>query len=383
MWDVVHRFQREAPVARVGNDFVLVTKYHDVREVMVNSELFTNAGNLRQTGVNAPLEDRALGELDPPVHGPIRQLAMSAMPHSSIEGMRSFTRATCEELLKEILDRGRGDLVGRFSVLVTNRVVAKMLGVPLDRGDWLAEQAEAIMKSEFPLTNQTPQGIGYKGAFPEFSSLLDELIATRMNADGEGDAAIDRIVQGACGNFEEPAKIARMILIQLLLGGTATTRDFIGHLFHRLIQSPELHTATDANRSLIPVAVDEGLRLDPPVLFTFRTCSENTPLRGVDVNSGERVIIAFAAANRDEEMYEDPDTFRLDRVDPAPSLTFGYGSHFCLGSPLAKMESQTALEVFLDMVKPGSLHTLPGFKIQYMPTSFLYGPVSLDVERVT
>jgi cytochrome P450 len=176
--------------------------------------------------------------------------------------------------------------------------------------------------------------------------------------------------------------MARMILLQLLLGGTATTRDYIGHLFHHLIQHPDLHATIEAGRALIPVAVEEGLRLYPPVLNVFRAPSQDTEIRGVKIAKGERVVVGLAAANRDEDIFPDPDAFRLDRKPTVPHMTFGYSSHFCVGSALAKMEAQIALEVFLDMVKPGTLRTVPGFKMRHMPTPFLYGPVSVDVERV-
>jgi cytochrome P450 len=382
IWDVVHRFQREAPVARIGDGFVLVTRYDDVCHVLRNHGVFTNAGNFRLTGTQVPLEDRALGELDAPQHAPLRRIAINAVPNLSVEAMRPFTRAVSQELLGAIVERGRGDLVGRFSVLLTNRVVAKMLGVPLDRGDWLAEQAEEVMKSELPVTNRTARGVGYAGAFPEFTAFIDDLVAARMAAADPGDDAVGRIIRAGGASGEAPATVARHILTQLLLGGTATTRDLLGNLFHRLIQRPDLHAAIDVDRAQIPVAVEEALRLDPPVLFTFRGCAEKTVLGGVELAPGERIVVAIAAANRDEEKYEDPDSFRLDRVSPVPHLTFGYSAHFCVGSALARMETQIALEVFLDKVKPGELRMEPGFQMHHMPTPFLWGPVSLDVERV-
>jgi cytochrome P450 len=128
------------------------------------------------------------------------------------------------------------------------------------------------------------------------------------------------------------------------------------------------------------VAVEEGLRLAPPVLFLIRTCRETTSLGGVEIQAGQRVIAATAAANRDGAVFPDPDSFRVDRIDPQPHLTFGYGSHFCAGAALARMESEIALESFLRHVEPGQLRTPPGFELTFMPTPFLFGPASLPVE---
>jgi cytochrome P450 len=352
-----------------------------VVQVLRGNGVFANAGGFRPTGLHVPLKDRTLGELDPPEHGPIRRLALGAVNNAAVEGMRGFARDVSRRLLDGILAQGRGDLVGRFSVLLTNQVVAKMLGVPLDRGDWLAEQAEAVMFSELPVTNRTPRGEGYEGAFPEFAAFIDELIEQRLGLEDPGEDAVGRIIRSAGKNWAVTDRVARMVLMQLLLGGTATTRDFIGHLFLELIRRPDLHAAIRERPSLVPVAVEEGLRLAPPVLFVIRTCSQDTELRGVALKEGERVIAALAAANRDASVYETPDAFRLDRTAPAPHLTFGFGSHHCVGSALARMEVQTALEVFVERVEPGALRTVPGFQLRHMPTPFLYGPASLEVER--
>ena len=376
------RFQREAPVARVGGGFVFVSRYDDVRHVLRTNEVFANAGGFRPTGLFVPLEDRTLGELDPPEHEPIRRLALDAAAgRRAIESLRAFARDETRSLLEAILRRGRGDLVAELSVLLTNRVIAKLLGVPLESADWLAEQAEQIMHSDMPVTNRSERGEGYARAFPEFTAFVDDLVQRRTLGDGSADDAIGRIVHGARTGEPPPAKTVRMVLIQLLLGGSATTRDFLGHLFHELIQRPDLHAAIRGDRSLVPVATEEGLRLAPPVLFTIRTCRQPTELRGVGIAAGERVIAAIAAANRDAEVYPRPDEFRLDREDPRPHLSFGHGPHACVGAGLARMEIQTALDVFVELVAPGALRTPPGFALRHMPTPFLYGPESLPVER--
>src|SRR6202044_1402413 len=98
----------------------------------------------------------------------------------------------------------------------------------------------------------------------------------------------------------------RVVLIQLLLGGSATTRDFLGNIFHELILKPELHEMIRSDPALAPVAVEEGLRLGPPGLFVIRTCAVETELNGITIAPGERIIAAIAAANRDGTVYERP-----------------------------------------------------------------------------
>jgi cytochrome P450 len=376
---VAHRFHREAPVARVGCGFVLVSRYDDCRQVLRASDLFANAGGFRPTGLHVPLEDCTLGELDPPEHEPIRRLALdAAASRRAVAALREFTREHVRELLGAVLRRGRGDLVADLSVLLTNRVIAKLLGVPEERADWLAEQAEEIMHSDLPVTNRTGRGVGYKGAFPEFTAFVDDLVRHRLASGEAADDAIGGIVAGASGPLSET--IVRMVLTQLLLGGSATTRDFLGHIFHVLIERPDLHAAIRSDPALVPAAGEEGLRLAPPVLFVIRTCKQATELRGVPIAAGERVIAAIAAANRDAEVYDDPDAFRLDRVSPRPHLSFGYGAHACVGASLARMEIEVALATFAELVPPGGLRTPADFELRHMPTPFLFGPDRLPVE---
>ncbi len=379
---LAQRLHREAPVLRLAGGGVLVSRYHDVRSVLLASSRFANAGGFRPSGLFVPLEDRTLGELDPPDHGPIRRLAVGAVAGAeAIGALRDFTRETVAGLLDTVLARGAGDLVADVSVPLTNRVIATMLGVPLAQSDWLAAQADAILKSEMPVTNRTERGSGYAGAFPEFTAFIDDLIRRRTSPRATGSDAISRLIAAAGdATVAPPLTIIRMVLTQLLLGGGATTRDFLGNFFHLMIERPDLHRALRDDPSLVPAAVEEGLRLMPPVLFLIRSTTERMAMGGVEIAEGERVVAATAAANRDAELYPDPDSFRLDRCEPPPHLAFGLGSHFCVGSALARMEIRIAVEEFVARVAPGGLRLAPSFVFRFMPTPFLFGPVGVAVE---
>jgi cytochrome P450 family 142 subfamily A polypeptide 1 len=384
--EIARQLADEAPVLRLASGFVMVHRYEDVRHVLMSPNVFINSGGFRPTGLEVPIEDRTLGELDPPEHGPIRRLAIGAAAGpGAVEGLRGFTRDTSLALIDAIMARGRGDLVGDFSVILTNRVIARLMGIPAKKCEWMSEQAEAILSSEMPVTNRTPRGFGYKAAFPEFTAFIDDLIAQRRVGQAGGNSApdaISRIVETAReAGAAPPETIIRMVLIQLLLGGSATTRDFLGHLFHELILQPDLHAAIRDDRSLVPAAVEEGLRLAPPVLFVIRSAAQPVTLNGLDIAQGERIIAAIAPANRDPAVYDRPHTFRLDRAEPAPHLSFGLGAHFCVGNQLARMEIQEALAAFVERVRPGELRTVPDFALRHMPTPFLFGPVGIPVER--
>ena len=380
MWALMREFRERAPVAPIDDGFVYVSRYADARTVLRNSEIYSNAGGMRPTGLVVPIEDRSIGETIPPVHGPIRKLAMAAAAGPGVvENLRPFTRESSDGYLGSVVARGSGDLIAEFSLALTNCVIAKLLGISIEDGEQLTAWGEEIMVSTLTTLNRTERGEGYAGAFPEFTQYLEKLIEDRRRGAVAGDT-IHRIVQTGLDDAELTVPIIRMILLNLLLGGTATTRDFIGNLLLELLRRPELHAALRADRNLVPAAVEESLRVAPPVLYLIRTCTERTELAGVTLEAEQRVVVGIASANRDETVYDDPDTFRLDRVDPASHLSLGFGRHFCVGAALARMEGQEALHAFLDRFEPGQIRFAKDFALEMMPLPYMLGPLRLDVE---
>jgi cytochrome P450 len=376
MWDLARRFQREAPVARISADFLFVSRWADVRTVIRDNDRFSNEGGFRPSGVEVPPEDRNLGDIDPPEHGPLRRLAFHAAAGPGVvDGLRPFGQATSRELLQRIRAAGQADLIARFSLALTNLVIARLLGIPDPDTEQVTAWGEEIMMGPLPVTG------GMRNLYPAFTNYVEGLIADRLASDDPPDDAIARIVTAA-GDAGIPVPMVRMIMVQLLLGGTTTTRDLLGSVCLELLQQPALHEQLRADRSLVPAAVEEGLRLAPPVLFLIRTARRDTELADVAIGAGDRVIAGLAAANRDPDVYEAPDEFRLDRQGAPPHLSFGHGAHLCVGAALARMEAQEALAAFVDEFAPGELRLAPGFTVEHMPAAFLYGPQRVDVEVV-
>lgn len=387
MWDLMRKFRDRAPVARMSNGFVYVSRYDDARACLKNANVFSNAGGMRPTGLEIPLHDASIGELVAPIHPPVRRLAFNAAQGGHIvERLRPHARAVSEDLVDRIEAEGSGDLIAGLSLPLTNRVIGALLGVDSESCDRLAAWGEEIMLSPLTVVNETERGVGYEGAFPEFSDFLDSLTKSRWSrveqSSGDADAEQDtiaRIIRSGLEIAPLDTRMVRMILLNLVLGGTATTRDFLGNVLHVLLDDPELYGRVRSDRSLVPIALEESLRHDPPVLYLIRTCAENCEISGVAVEAGERIIVGLASANRDERVYEAPDEFRLDRVDPAMHLSFGYGPHFCVGAALARMEAQEALNAILDRFDTGDLSFAEGWKAELMPLPYMLGPLSLPV----
>lgn len=381
MWDLMAAFRRQGAVAPIRGDFVYVSHYAEARAILRDEETYSNVGGMRPTGLEIPLRDASIGELGPPVHVPARKLATTAAQGGGVlKRARPFVRATTDELIAPIAERGSGDLIGEYALPITAQVIGWLLGMPKADCAQLAEWAEEIMVSELTVTNRTERGEGYSGAFPEFTEYLEGMVEECLAGAGSGDDTISRILAAPAQGIERSVPNVRMVLLNLVLGGTATTRDLIGNLLLEILSAPDLYVALFEDRELIPAAIEESLRLAPPVLYLIRTCTRAVELVGVKLAAGQRVVVGVASANRDEEVYEDAERFRVDRANLAPHLSFGYGQHFCVGAPLARLEAQSAVESFLDLFPPGSARLAPGFECEWMPLPYMLGPVRIDIE---
>jgi len=383
MWDLMREFRRSAPVARIQGGFVYVSRYADARAVLRDERTFSNVGGMRPTGLEIPLHDASIGELGPPVHRPARKLAsIAAQGGSVLKRARPFVQQITEELIDGIATRRAGDLIADYSLPLTARVIAWLLEMPQSESGQLASWAEEIMTSPLTVTNRTERGVGYAGAFPEFTSHLERLVEERLEGGGTPGDTIHRILEARPEGIELSVPNVRMVLLNLVLGGTATTRDLIGNLLLEILERPALHEALRERRELVPAAVEESLRLSPPVLYLIRTCTKPARVGGLEIAANERVVVGVASANRDEDVYPDADRFRVERASPAPHLSFGTGQHFCVGAPLARLEAQEAVHAFLERFGPGEIRLTEGFDLSWMPLPYMLGPARIDIETV-
>ena len=383
MWDRMRAFRKVGAVVPIQGDFVYVSRYDEVREILRDEETYSNVGGMRPTGLEIPLHDASIGELGPPVHVPARRLAtIAAQGGGVLKRARPVVRELTQELIEPVVARGLGDLIAEYALPLTARVIGWLLEVPKVDCDRLAAWGEEIMSSPLTVTNRTERGEGYAGAFPEFTRYLEGLVEARVGEGRGGEDTISRILAAPVEGIEQTVPNVRMVLLNLVLGGTATTRDLIGNLLLEVLSSPGLHRKLHEERALIPRAVEESLRLAPPVLYVIRTCTRDVELGGVSLTSGQRVVVGIASANRDERVYPDAERFLLERSDSAPHLSFGLGQHFCVGAPLARLEAEVALDRFLEHFAPGSVRLSPGFEREWMPLPYMLGPVRIDVEAV-
>ena len=343
-----HRLAREkCPVHRMERDgehpLYSLMRYEDVLAQLRNPKLWSSRwGQSPQY-----TEERGLRS-DPPEHTVYRRLVNPIFKARRINDLESRITELANRLVDNMIDRGEGDLYGDFAAVLPVHVMADLLGVDPDRWSdfrtWSSEFVAALGSGDPDRETAARAPI-----YAYFSDLLDARRALMAEAP---DTAPDDVLNVLLttehpeGRPYDNGEILPLTLL-LLVGGTDTTTFTLTNCMYRLLEHPELWHQVTADVSLCANAIEESLRFDSPVIGTFRTNTEEVSIEGVTIPEGSKVRATFGSANRDERVWDDPDTFRLDRdIDDQRTkhLAFGYGTHYCVGAPLARLEGRIALE---------------------------------------
>lgn len=332
-----------------------------------------------------PPEDRILGEMDPPQHTAVRRVMVTALTPKVVHAAEDFIEATARALLEAVPDRGRADLVPAFTVPLPNRVTVHLLGFPADDADTIAAWAKELMESGFPATNRSHRGEGFANAFPDFAGYIDDKIAERAaelraGRDEHPDEVLTRLIQLEVDGTRLAPRQLRALVRNLITGGLTTTSQLLGNVIHETLSAPELETAVRTEPAALDTAIEESLRLRPPVMFIVRGCVADTEVGGCPVHNGDRLIVGTASANRDERVFDGADDFRVDRANADQHLTFGYGPHVCPGASLARTVTRIGLRALFGRFPQGTLRLAPDHVYENVPTFFECGPRRLSVE---
>ncbi|MBR0851015.1 cytochrome P450 [Bradyrhizobium diazoefficiens] len=278
---------------------------------------------------------------DPPVHKPAKQLLLPPFTPDAMKKLEPRVRDICNELIDGFIADGQVDAAARYTKHIPVRAIAHMLGIPESDSDlfinWIHMILELGIKDEGVLMQAVQEMSGYFRAHIEErrSKPTDDLISYLMNArDKEGQPLEESHVLGS--------------LRLLLIAGIDTTWSAIGSSLWHLARTPADRERLIAEPELIPVAVEELLRAYSPVTMAREVVKETT-ISGCPVKAGNMVLLSFPAANRDPDMFPDADKVVIDRRENRHAA-FGLGIHRCIGSNLARMEMQVALEEWLKRV---------------------------------
>ena len=280
---------------------------------------------------------------DPPDHTRLRTLVSKAFTPGAVEAMRPHIQEIVNDLLDKVQDNGRMDVISDLAYPLPVIVIAEMLGVPpQDRGrfkKWsnaIAVTLDPIVAPEaLERAQQSAQELAeyFRGVVEERRrNPKHDLISALLAAEEQGDRLSEDDLYATC--------------MLLLIAGNETTTNLIGNGMLALLRHPDQLQKLRDDPSLIESAVEELLRYDSPVQATGRVALEDMEIGGKKIAKGDMLVTHLGAANRDPERFPDPDRLDITRNDNR-HLAFGYGLHFCLGAPLARIEGQISLSTIL------------------------------------
>ena len=282
---------------------------------------------------------------DPPEHTRLRSLVAEAFTPKTVERLAPRIREIAEELLDTVPAEGRFDLVETFSHPLPVIVIAEILGVPSsDRASFKRWSDEAIIAIE--LRGQGPGRHPLGGrAFPALREYFTALIEARRREPR--DDLISTLVRAEVeGSRLTPNELIHLLIL-LLVAGNETTRDLIGNTVLALLEHPQQLALLRGDPSLAPNAIEEVLRYSASAQYMSRRAKAATVVGEARIEAGEEAVLWFGSANRDERVFTNAHSFDIRRTNASRHLTFGIGTHFCLGAPLARLEGAIAIEALL------------------------------------
>jgi cytochrome P450 len=375
-----HETQHDPP-------FYVLTRFDDIVAALKHPRQFLNRDGPGVFYQN----DGVLGTTDDPDHSRQRHVLRTAFLPSAIARLEPRIAAIADAFFDEIVPTGECEFIGDYAFAFPAVVIAELLGVRAEDRDnfrrWTADAANALTGGDLEvyaaskerLAEHIDAGLAERDAMLAGVDLEPGVdpIGTVLPADVLSMMAIGRR-DGVITATE-----ARLMGYQLLVAGHETTTSLLGMMLYRLIEHPDVVARLRAEPELLPRAIEEALRFDSPVNGLFRTNTEQCVLHDTTIPERSKIQMLYASANRDPEQFHDPDEFLIDREPRELNrhLAFGWGIHYCIGAPLARMETRVTFERILqrmgdiELAGPAVrnesfiLHGLTSLPIRWTPLS--------------
>jgi cytochrome P450 len=317
-------------------DVWVLSRYEDVRAALRDWTTFTSTGGVELADYVGFFGAGNFLEMDPPRHDVLRKVFAPRFINKAIKSYEPMVRATAAELLEGL--SGEVDLAATLTNRLPVLTICRLLGLSEDDVAWASQAAIDMM-------TRPPDEVGPSNTAHELRTQLVELFLREVylrRAGAWSDDVLSDIARavedGTMGRNE-----VQGVTLLLIAAGMETTSSLMGNIAAAVASGQvDAQSLLDDTGDVRLSAIDEFLRFDSPVQWLCRVTTVGTEVRGVAIPAGARVVMLYASANRDPEVFSDPDVIDLDR-DGSRNLAFGEGIHFCLGMPLAKLETRIGL----------------------------------------
>jgi len=377
---VFQRLRTEAPLywqpEKVGRGFWCVTRYEDLMAISKDPLTFSSA----RGGTNifeVPEEDLSMLRLlmlnmDPPKHNKFRRLVSTGFTARMVTQLEPHVREICRDLIDNVVKRESFDFVTEIAAELPLLVIAELLGVPAEDRHKVFEWSNSLVgfdDPEYHTSMETgkvasAQMWAYANQLAEQrrEHPLGDLVSVLMEAEVDGD----RLSEMEFDSF----------FLLLAVAGNETTRNLISGGMRALIEHPEQRARVLADPSLLPSTIEELLRWVSPLIHLRRTATRDVELHGKTIREGDKVVIYYPSANRDETKFAEPQRFDVGRT-PNEHVAFGIGEHFCLGANLARLEIRL---IFEEMLRRLPDLELAG-PVRRLRSNFINGIKAMPVRR--
>ena len=353
-YPIYTRIRTEAPILFYEPlNIWIFSKYGDIREAARQSEIFSNSGGIFLTDAiqGDSVADKYFGDagelissLDHPRHSQIRRVIAPAFAPAVIDAMEGTIRADCRALLDVIPNGETIDWIGTVAEKLPLIVIARLLGLPGDNIEDLARWSDEIMRF-----GQVMSDAERAESIQTFSAMNDYIVSQfnkKRENPGNDVLSVLLLAEKECDHIT----LANVLALSsaILAGGNETTRALLGNVIWALAENPEQRELLADDTGLAINAVHETLRWKGPVHGFIRKVTQKVARRGHEMSAGQFVYFLYSSANRDEDIWQNPDIFSVERAIDSANLAFGAGAHRCPGNRLARLETRILLEELMD-----------------------------------
>jgi len=344
--------RREAPVfwheERDGPGFWAVTKYADLKHASRHPEIFSSEsrGTMRHepNATDLGFMRAIMLNMDPPRHRHHRALVSKAFTKRRCEALRPRVRALVDEILDGVIERGECEFVDEVAAILPMEVICDLMGVPAEERRHIVDIGNRMVSFDDPEVRPDLEAGDREIADAESKRLSAEmfLYASKLRERALAEPADDlatALVQAELDGEKLTPEEFQFFFLLLLVAGNETTRTVTSNGLLALLDHPDQLARVREDPSLVPSAVEEILRYAPAIHSFRRQTTCDTELRGVRMEPDQKVMLWYPSANRDEDVFPEPERFDVTR-HPNEHLAFGVGEHYCLGASLARLELQ-------------------------------------------